>query len=180
MDAVMNAVRGEAERVVERVARTRIGIVSSYDPDNYAVKVRLQPENAETGWLPLTSPWVGNGWGLFAPPAMGDQVEVSFLEGDAEVGMVAGRLYSDEDRPLRVEAGEFWLIHGQGAKVRLRNDGSVEIFGADIKIGPENATLLRLVTDAFMPIFNAHQHGNSGPPQPQMGATHLTAALKAG
>ena len=45
---------------------TRQGTVTAYDPDNYAVKVQLQPTGEETGWIPLSSPWVGNGWGLAA------------------------------------------------------------------------------------------------------------------
>lgn len=177
----MNAVRGEAERVTSRIATTRLGTISSYNPDNYTVKVKLQPEGTETGWLPLTSPWVGNGWGMFAPPAMGDQVEVAFDGGDAEVGLANNRLYSDADRPLRVEAGECWLVHQSGMKIRLTNEPSVQIFGGNIQIGPENATLLRLVTETFQSLFNSHSHpGNGAPPSQQMGAAHLTTALKAG
>lgn len=180
MDDVMNAVRGEAERVAGRIAQTRLGIISSFDPDNYAVKVKLQPEGTETGWLPLSSPWVGNGWGLFAPPAMGDQVVVHAQEGEGETRIACDRLYSDEDRPLKVDAGEFWLVHQSGMKIRLTNQPSIQIFGGNIQIGPENGTLLTLVTQAFQAIFNQHVHGNGPPPTQQLTAAHLTTALKAG
>ena len=127
MDDLMNAARREAERVMATRATTRTGLVTSYDPDNYAVKVALQPEGVETGWLPLASPWVGNGWGMFAPPSIGDQVVVEALEGENETRVVLDRLYSNDDRPLSVPSGEFWLQHETGAKIRLLNDGKIEI-----------------------------------------------------
>ncbi|EJN07781.1 phage baseplate assembly protein V, partial [Herbaspirillum sp. YR522] len=69
----------------------RRGIVSGYDPNAYAVKVLLQPDSNETGWIPLEAVWVGNGWGMFAPPSLGDDVEISFREGSASAGMAGGR-----------------------------------------------------------------------------------------
>jgi len=181
MEGVLHGMRREAERTSNRIARTKIGTISSYDPASHAVKVMAQPENYETGWMPLASPWVGNGWGMFAAPAVGDQVVIHFQEGGYEAGVAAERLYSDADRPLNVPSGEFWLVHEKGAKIRLRNDGSVEIYGADIKVGPENATLLTLVTQTFQALFNSHTHpGNGAPPTQHMTAAHLTTALKGG
>ena len=123
MDELWNRVRLEVARALAGRADPRLCIVSSYDPQNYAAKVLVQPENVETGWLPVLSPWIGNGWGLYAPPTAGDQVLVLFQENDQEVGLVLPRLYSNQQRPLAVESGEFWLVHQSGSFVKLTNAG---------------------------------------------------------
>lgn len=108
-------------------ASVRVGIVSSYDHANYCAKVRIQPEDTETGWLPVVSPWVGNGWGMFAPVAPGDVVEVQFQEDSFEAGFVCQRFFNDEIRPLDVPSGELWMVHKSGAFLKFNNDGSVTI-----------------------------------------------------
>ena len=125
MRKLLNAVRLQAQMAANDRAVTRIGLVDSYDPNTYAVKVRLQPENAITGWLPLLSPWIGNSWGIFAPPTIGDMIEVHFQEDDPNVGFAGQRFYNDSDRPLAVVSGEFWLVHQSGAYFKLTNDGKV-------------------------------------------------------
>ncbi len=124
---IPNIMRREAERVASQWARTRIGIVDAYDPSHYAVKVRLQPEDALTGWIPVTSPWVGNGWGFFAPPTPGDVVDVHFQEGGKEAGFACLRFFSTVTKPLAVPSGEFWLVHQSGAFVKLTNDGKLTL-----------------------------------------------------
>jgi len=111
-------------------AMVRHGIVSGYDPGSYCAKVRVMPEDRETGWMPIVSPWIGNNWGLFAPPSVGDAVEVQFQEDDAEAGYVCQRFFNDSDRPLSVESGEFWLVHKSGSFMKFHNDGSVELHAA--------------------------------------------------
>jgi hypothetical protein len=64
----------------------------SYNPADYCAKVQIEPEGAVTGWLPVLSPWVGNGWGLFAPVTPGDQVDVQFVDGDFTQGYVVPAL----------------------------------------------------------------------------------------
>jgi hypothetical protein len=185
MDDLMNATRREAERVMAGVAKTQLGLVTSYDPATYAVKVTLMPEGVETGWLPYASLWVGNGWGLYAPPAIGDQVVVDPQEGEGETRLVRAALYSDEDRPLSVPSGEFWLVHRTGAKLRLLNTGEIDIRAASILAGPDGGAVRRLIDERFMALFNAHQHtgpdGITSPPTtPMTAAGHMTASLKGG
>lgn len=133
-------VRQMAEEVAGQWSHPRDGIVSSYDPNAYAVKVRIQPEDRETGWLPLGSSWVGNGWGLFSPPPIGAQVTVIFQEGNPEAGKVAFGVFSDTDRPLPVPAGEAWLVHQSGSFIKLLNDGSVHSKGPWVHDGTFSAT----------------------------------------
>jgi len=102
-----------------------MGLVSSYDPARYAVKVELQPAGTITGWIPLGALWVGAGWGLYAPPSIGDMVEVSFAEGHGEAGMCGLKFFNDDDQPLPVTSGEFWLVHKTGAYFKLLNTGAL-------------------------------------------------------
>lgn len=121
-----------AQMAAQGFAGSALALVTSYDPDHFAVKVTLQPppaegDAAETGWLPVWSPWIGNTWGLFSPPSIGDQVLVLFPGGDGQIGIVIGGIFSDVDKPLPAPAGEFWLKHKQGASLKFTNDGKVSV-----------------------------------------------------
>jgi hypothetical protein len=105
MDGLMNQMRRAAQEAIGTGGASRQGIIDAYDPNAYAVKVRLQPDDTLTDWLPLKSPWVGNGWGLFCGPSVGDAIEVDFQEGDGGVGTAGWRFFNDEDRPLQVPSG---------------------------------------------------------------------------
>lgn len=137
MEGISNIMRREAARVAGQIALTRVGIVTAYDPGSYSAKALIQPEDTETGWLPIGSPWVGNGFGLFAAPKVGDVVEVRFQEGGKQAGIIGLRHFGDRLRPLPVPAGEFWLRHQSGSFLKFKNDGSVEVHAA----GNLNATV---------------------------------------
>jgi phage baseplate assembly protein gpV len=126
MKHFLNAIKSTAQQATQARSATRHGIVTSFDPNTYTVKVKLQPEGVLTGWIPLKSAWVGNGWGLFCPPSIGDAVEIDFQEDDSGVGCVGWRFYNDIDRPLPCPSGEFWLVHRKGASLKFLNDGTVE------------------------------------------------------
>lgn len=120
-----NEMRKEALLALGSKARPRLGTVTSFDKSSWAVKVMVQPEEIETGWIPLKSIWGGNGWGIFAAPINGAQVEISFQEDHPEAGLCGDTLFSDEDRPLPAEGGELWIVHQSGAFWKLLNDGSL-------------------------------------------------------
>lgn len=127
IDALLNLIRREAHRVVAQRSTPRVGLVSAYDPDRHAVRVRLQPEDVESGWIPLTEGHIGNGYGIAIGPNIGDQLEVQFQGADGETGRVVGRLYSNEDRPPRVEAGEVLIRHQSGSRILIDKNGVVTI-----------------------------------------------------
>ena len=127
MEAIRNSMRQEAQRAAGNMGLSRVGIIDGYDPAHYSVKVRIQPENTLTGWLPLTTPWVGNGWGMYAPPSLGDIVDVHYQQGSTDAGFVQQRFFSNTVQPLAVPSGEFWLVHKSGSFFKLHNDGSVEV-----------------------------------------------------
>ncbi len=127
MGPLQNAMRLQALRATSDQAAARVGIISSYEPATFSVRVKLQPEGFITGWLPLCSPWIGNAWGMFAAPSIGDMVTVHFFGDALESGFVEGRLYNDVDRAVAVPSGEFWLIHKSGSFLKFTNDGNVSI-----------------------------------------------------
>lgn len=129
---LINAIRAQAALSDGKMI-VRIGQVSEYATDTYSARVKIQPENMETGFLPIWSPWIGNGWGMFCPPAdalttpPGDSVIVLFQEGDSGAGIIIGGLFNDSDRPLPVPMGEFWLVHKTNSKIQLLNTGDVNV-----------------------------------------------------
>jgi phage baseplate assembly protein V len=116
-----------ARAAAAEFAPPRLCIVSTAHTTEYAVKVFIEPEHIETNYLPVVTPFVGNGWGLFCKPATGDQVLVIFIEGDINSGIVVGGLFSDVDRPLPAPERELWLVHKGGSFFKLTNDTKVLI-----------------------------------------------------
>lgn len=127
MKQLLNIVKLHALQAVNTRAFTRLGNIVAYKPDMYAVKVAILPGGNQTGWIPLLSPWVGNGWGMFCPPSIGDQVEVQFQEGDENAPISCMRFFTDTNRPASVPSGEFWLVHKSGSLLKFTNDGKVTL-----------------------------------------------------
>lgn len=206
MREILNAARREAAQVMAEHANTRIGIVRSYDKGSYAVRVEIQPNGNMTGWIPLLSPWVGNGWGMFCPPSLGDLVELEFQESDHDSAISCMRFYTDKNRPLPVASGEFWLVHKTGSSFKLQNNGkvlingdvgidatgpvinitataSVNVIAPAINLSAAGQTLKKMITEAFINLFNGHTHPVSGsvtstPSQQMDAATHATSTVK--
>lgn len=125
MDRWMNALRGQAASLDLAAGKPRFATVSSVDPTKALVRVTFQPENVLSGWLPLLSHWVGVGWGLCSPPAVGDQVLVLPHDGDAEQGVVIGSIWHDAATPPQTPSGELWMVHSSGSFLKLKSDGSI-------------------------------------------------------
>jgi hypothetical protein len=125
MDA--NAVLGIIERWWAGRYSERHGIVTSYDPKKYIAKVTFQPEGQESGWLPIETGHIGEGYGVTIglQPGQGgvnsqgqggqagaqqnnqgDQVIVRYQEGDFESGKIVQRVHSDQDKPPETQSGE--------------------------------------------------------------------------
>lgn len=118
--------RLQAQRAMADYTVCRQGIVTSYDPNTYSARVTLAPDETKTGWLPIASLWIGNGWGCYAPPNIGDMCSVEFISGDLNAGFLECRFWNNTDRPLSVPSGEFWLVHQSGSCLKFHNDGSVD------------------------------------------------------
>jgi phage baseplate assembly protein gpV len=122
-----NFILGVIERWWAGRYSERHGIVTSYDPKNYLAKVTLQPEGQESGWLPIETGHIGEGYGIVIglQPGQGgvnaqgqggqagsqqnnqgDQVVVRYQEGDFESGKIVQRVHSDQDTPPQAQSGE--------------------------------------------------------------------------
>lgn len=131
IDALFNVIRAHSQMAQGEKTGNRVGEITAYDPNKYAVKVKMWPDTQESlGWIPLASPWIGNGWGLVAGPSIGDQVKIAFDREDQDAGVVVGRMFNDVDQPPAVPSGEFWIVHKSGSLVKFHNDGTVEIVAA--------------------------------------------------
>jgi hypothetical protein len=49
---------------------------------------------SNTGWLRVAEGWAGGKWGTQFPPRVGQEVIVSFLDGDPDRPLITGRLYN--------------------------------------------------------------------------------------
>jgi len=127
VDQFWNMVKAQAGGLDGRGGVARFGLVSSFDPHAFAARVLIQPENVLSGWLPVLSSWVGNGWGFVAPLTPGSQVLVIAQEGDAEQGVILGAVWSTVDQPLPAPAGELWLRHQTGSYLKLLNNGNIAL-----------------------------------------------------
>lgn len=123
MDRLLNSLRAQAQMAGQGRGSMRLGLVSGYDPASYSVKVTFEPDGAETGWIPLGALAVGDGWGILAPPAIGDQIEVLMQDSDSNAGVAASCLFNNVDVPPTVQSGEIWMLHKSGAFFKLTNDG---------------------------------------------------------
>lgn len=180
MEAFWNAVKARAAALDGMGSQARFGIVTSFDPASYAARVMLQPENLLSGWLPVLSSWIGAGWGMAVPLSPGDQVLVLGQEGDAEQGVVLGRLWSNLEPPPATPVGEMWLVHQTGSFIKLRNDGTITMQATTVSIegnlmvsgnisdlGGSHGSL-----DALRHAYDQHVHAD-----PQGGQTGTTSAV---
>ena len=118
-----------AVTTTNRIAHTVHGIVSAVDPANHAVKVLLQPENIETGWIPdavLTQ--VGD-LRISCPTVPGTHVVLQPIEGDGEHLVVTGVVYDTVVMPVvspatgqGAQPGELLIATGCGAPPQGSDD----------------------------------------------------------
>lgn len=128
-DRLMNAIKAHASSLDRSSGQIKFGTVVSVDCRNGTARVLFQPGGILSGWLPVLSQWVGNGWGMVCPTNPGDQVVVAPQEGDLEQGIIIGRSYSSKQRPPATPVGEFWLLHASGSFLKLCNDGTIQVNG---------------------------------------------------
>jgi hypothetical protein len=123
-----NLILSTVERVLAGRRSERHGLVTSYDPKKYLAKVTFQPEGQESGWLPIETGHIGQGYGIAiglqpgsgsgmqgqqqgdsgqtSSQSTGDQVIVRYQEGDFESGKIVQRVHSDKDTPPPAKSGE--------------------------------------------------------------------------
>jgi phage baseplate assembly protein gpV len=91
--------RRVANEAVNQAGALRCGLVTAVDPANHAVRMTIQPEGEETGWVPCPSVAAGGVLQASIPPEVGDHLVLAAIEGDAEHPVVVGRLYDTTRQP---------------------------------------------------------------------------------
>jgi phage gp45-like len=115
-------------------------------------------------------------FGVASTPPAGSDVLFASVSGDRShvVGVASNHQAS---RPVGVPPGGVKLYDEGGRFIAMLNDGLITITAP-------GEVLRRLVTDAFMAVFNEHTHtcpaGGSSGPSPVMTTAQLTGATHAG
>ena len=118
-----NLIRHEIARYVNRFARQRFLIVTSYNPNDHTVKGDFMPDQTESGWIPIkTYAASKGGMSHVTGPSIGDQAIVHHAEDDSEVGHVSGWIHSDEDRPPNAPSGTHIRKHNPSGNMMTHND----------------------------------------------------------
>ena len=142
----VNSFRAIPADVVFRPARTRqkprlMGIQSAvivgpagdeiYTDKYGRVKIQFhwdrkgKNDDKSSLWVRVATPWAGKQWGMVQIPRIGQEVIVSFLEGDPDRPVITGMLYNAENMP------PYALPDNKtqsGVKTRSSMDGSDENF----------------------------------------------------
>lgn len=88
-------------------------------------------------WIRVSQAWAGQNWGFICIPRIGQEVIVSFLEGDPDQPIIIGRVYNADQMPPYDLPGN---MTQSGIKTRSSQGGSTENFNEirfEDKIGSE-------------------------------------------
>lgn len=124
-EALRNSVVREVLRALDRRTRRVPVAVDSYNPQLHAVKLKLQPEDTLTGWVPIQPLQTGNGFGFHVAPNVNDHGWLEFHEADRRAGVFVGGTFNDLFQPVEVQAGEWLYKHKSGSSLYFKDDGSV-------------------------------------------------------
>jgi uncharacterized protein involved in type VI secretion and phage assembly len=133
--SIANLMRREIGRADSSSARSMVGIVDAYDPNEHAVKVKFLTEvDADdkpriSGWLRIKTASGGAGGSFVIGPSVGDQCMVHHSEDDPEGGHVSGFIHNDTDRPPVVQSGEAVLKTASGVTIKVDASGNITLTG---------------------------------------------------
>lgn len=189
-DDLMNQVKAQAHAVASRMGSGRWGLITSTRKTDtgYEVRVKLQPEDVLTGWLPVLSPMVGNGWGIVSPPALNNQAFVIPQEGRADHGVVVGMAFNNQDLPPQpggnaVAEGQFALVHKNGSYLLFNDDDVVLVTNRDLlaTVGRDAKVLAKNSLTASAPTVTIDADGQGGNTTVKLdGDLHVTGSVVAG
>lgn len=124
----LETVKLHAAKQVNALGQPRHAIVTSVDAVSHAVKVAIQPEGIESGWIPDTA-IATSGLQISCPTEIGSQVLVVPVEGDAEHPVVVARLFDVVSKPpispatgTVVQPGEIGIFLKDGCYLHLTKD----------------------------------------------------------
>lgn len=151
-------------------------VIVAEDKSGVDLEIALQPSGkkatARLGW-----DYIGNGFGLFVLPEVGDEVLTIFADGDISQGVVVKRLSNRVDKvPDGIAATKVLIVTKGDHDVDITVDGTVTLNCDDIRLG--SGTIQKLVKESFKATFDSHVHGGGSPPDTPMPASDLTSHLK--
>jgi phage baseplate assembly protein gpV len=182
MERMMAALGMRAAAMDGMTAQPRWGTVSSVNPAAMQVRVMIQPEGVESGWLPMVALATGSVT-VWAPPTLGQQVFMVPDCGSVDDYVVVGLGFSGTARPPKtatavgggasvVQPGEFCAVSG-GTVLRV-SAGGVFIKGnlvVDGDVSDKHGSLDRLRGN-----YDAHKHTGVTPGGGTSGTTdHVDA-----
>jgi phage gp45-like len=111
------------------------GTISNYDPNIHRVRVQIPSMRDENDnmtlspWMPLGTPWAGNGFGLQVAPKGGEQCVVLLITAAIGVSATAFMTFNNSFLPplASLQPGEAILKHGTGSFIRLHTNGDIEV-----------------------------------------------------
>ncbi|WP_428394133.1 phage baseplate assembly protein V [Lichenicoccus sp.] len=138
MRAWIEAVKLHSASHTAATGLARHGIVTSVDPVNHAIKVSVEPDGVESGWIPDAAVAAG-GLKISCPSEVGTQVLLLPVEGDAEQPVVIARLFDTvETVPVSpatsqpVQPGEIGIFLKSGPFLHLTPSGIY--LGGDVMV----------------------------------------------
>ncbi len=189
IDRLINGIKSHAAAGDARQGVNRWGVVTSVDPTRPAVKVTIQPEGVQSGWLPVAQSGAGAsmtavvipdvGMNALLVPDLGDgghYIVVGFAHSDVSVipvvpaGLPGTLNGSPSTAQTPWQAGEAGFVHKSGSVLRMCSDGTVYVRGplhvdgpfmANGDVSDRHGSL-----DRLRGAFNGHTHGD-----PQGGQT---------
>jgi hypothetical protein len=198
-DRFLNLMRLQAQYANNGRGVTTLGTIIAFNQINFYAMCEIYPADPSdstsvattTGWLPIFSPFVGNGWGLFAPVNIGDVVEIHYQEGNLNSGYIGNRCWQ-LGQNLSVPSGEFWIVHLSGSFIKMTNDGNITISGGttttplgslnlttglainvtaptinisgQVNLGNLMSTLTGFLNGSALSVYNSHTHAVTAAP----------------
>lgn len=125
----LETIKFHAAKQVAALGQPRHALVTSVDAVSHSVKVTVQPEGIESGWIPDAA-IAAAGLRIACPAEIGTQVLVVPVEGDAEHPVVIARLFDVSITPpvapvtgKPVQPGEIGIFLDGGVYLHMTRDG---------------------------------------------------------
>jgi phage baseplate assembly protein V len=98
-------------------------LVTSVDDPEHEGRVKLRmpwfDDHTETDWCRVRQFYAGNGYGAVWVPDVGDEVLISFIQGDMRQPVILGGLYNGNDKPPAQDPRERIICSHNGHKIRF-------------------------------------------------------------
>ncbi len=124
---MINHIKKIIAEYLASIMHPKFGTITAYNPQTYTVKVMIQPEGVETGFIQIATPWAGSNFGAVFGPAIGDLVRLDFIEGSVQAGLMGGRFFNNANPPPVVQSGQCAIVDKAGSSIKLNGDGTATL-----------------------------------------------------